>query len=223
MIYRYWAETGGWRLVVRFHEGRKWLKLLNVSTLQVYRIAKDQQRHLVPYTGIRPKTLARRLRQRRARLKRCATSAFPKKRSSGPSPIWRPARQGRTAIPDHQHITYRRKDMTDHPQPTPPPWQLVNTVHSTRKHLFCMVPGHERLVATLVSGSLKELQCFKADARLMATSPQLLGALERTIRAMNCAPGFDTGLPELDTGRSLSSYQLLPELDATLRAAREVR
>ena len=71
MIYRYYAETGGWRLTVLFHEGRKWMKLLDASTLQVYRIAREQHRQLVPYTGIKPRTLARLLRQRRARLKRC--------------------------------------------------------------------------------------------------------------------------------------------------------
>ena len=109
--------------------------------------------------------------------------------------------------------------MTDHPHHTPPPWQLVNTVHSERKLLFCMVPGHERLVATLVSGSREELQLFKADARLMAASPQLIGALERAIRAMNGAPGFNTGLADPDTGRHLSSYQLLPQLEAIVRAA----
>jgi hypothetical protein len=86
-----------------------------------------------------------------------------------------------------------------------------------------MVPGHERLVATLVSGSLEDPQRFKADARLIATSPQLLGAFERAVRAMNRAPGFDTGLPDPDTDRSLSSYQLLPELEAIVRTARPVR
>jgi hypothetical protein len=47
-----------------------------------------------------------------------------------------------------------------------------------------MVPGHERLVATLVSGSLEELQRFKADARLMATLPQL----EAIVRAAKQVP-----------------------------------
>lgn len=50
MIYRYYAETGGWRFVVLFHDGRKWLKLLDASRLEVYRIVRDQHRALVPYT-----------------------------------------------------------------------------------------------------------------------------------------------------------------------------
>ena len=49
MIYRYYAETGGWRFVVLFHEGRKWLKLLDASRLEVYRIAKNQHHNLIPY------------------------------------------------------------------------------------------------------------------------------------------------------------------------------
>lgn len=78
MIYRYDAETGGWRVAVLFHEGRTWLKLLDASRLEVYRIARDQHCHLVPYTGVKPKTLARWLRHRRARMKRC-NIGFPKK------------------------------------------------------------------------------------------------------------------------------------------------
>jgi hypothetical protein len=74
MIYRHYAETGGWRVVVLFHEGRKWLKLLDASRFEIYRIAKDQHRKLVPYTGIKPKALARQLKQRRTRMKRCHVS-----------------------------------------------------------------------------------------------------------------------------------------------------
>ena len=76
MMYRYYAETGGWRLVVLFHEGHKWLKLLDASTLEVYRIAREQYRTLVPYTQVKPQALARLLKQRRARMKRCNVS-FP--------------------------------------------------------------------------------------------------------------------------------------------------
>ena len=76
MMYRYYAETGGWRFVVLFHEGPKWLKLLDASTLAVYRIAREQYRALVPYTQITPHAMARRLKQRRTRMKRCNIS-FP--------------------------------------------------------------------------------------------------------------------------------------------------
>lgn len=110
--------------------------------------------------------------------------------------------------------------MTSRIKLTPPPWELVNTVHSHRKLLFNTVPNQERLVATLVSGSLQELQQFKADARLMAASPQLLAALELAIRAMNHTTSFKTGITDPDTGRTLSSYQLLPELETIARAAK---
>ena len=78
MIYRYYSQTGGWRFVVLFHEGRKWLKLLETARLEVYRVSKDEFCNLVPYTKIKPKVLARRLRQRRAYLARCNVG-FPKK------------------------------------------------------------------------------------------------------------------------------------------------
>jgi len=76
MMYRYYAETGGWRFVVLFHEGHKWLKLLDASTLEVYRIAREQYRALVPYTQTNPQALSRLLKQRRTRMKRCNVS-FP--------------------------------------------------------------------------------------------------------------------------------------------------
>lgn len=70
--YRYFAETGGWRFVVLFHRGRKWLKLLDTATLRVYRLPVSELRHLRPYDGIRPKSMARRLAERRARFRRMA-------------------------------------------------------------------------------------------------------------------------------------------------------
>ena len=111
--------------------------------------------------------------------------------------------------------------MSDHPNPTLPPWELVNTVHSHRKLLFSLAPGHERFIATLVSGSREDLQIFKADARLMTASPQLLAGLEQAIRAMNHTPSFNTGISDPATGRNLNSYRLLPELEAIVRAARQ--
>lgn len=69
ITYRYLAELGGWRYVVLFHHGRKWLKLLDTATLRVYRLPVAHIRDLRPYT-IRPRTLANRLVARRARFRR---------------------------------------------------------------------------------------------------------------------------------------------------------
>lgn len=53
-------------------------------------------------------------------------------------------------------------------------------------------------------------------------SAQLLApALELAIRAMNMVPSFDTGITDADhPQRTLSSYQLLPKLEAILKTAR---
>lgn len=49
---------------------------------------------------------------------------------------------------------------------------------------------------------------------------ELLRALQTAIKAMNATPSFDTGLPDPDRpGRTMSSYQLLPKLEAIARRA----
>lgn len=70
MIYRYYAERGGWRLVVLFHEGRKWIRLLEVSTFEVYRLPVREIGRLRP-VDLPPKRTARKIAQRRAFLNRC--------------------------------------------------------------------------------------------------------------------------------------------------------
>jgi hypothetical protein len=48
----------------------------------------------------------------------------------------------------------------------------------------------------------------------------LLEALQLAIRAMNNTPSFNTGIPDpRNSKRSLSSYQLLPMLEAVVRNA----
>lgn len=51
-----------------------------------------------------------------------------------------------------------------------------------------------------------------ADARLIATAPLLLASLRRAVGALNRVPAFRT-----DEG--ISSYRLLPELEAVIRQA----
>jgi hypothetical protein len=51
--------------VVLFHQGRKWLRLLDTATLDVYAVPHAERRHLRP-ANARPKALARRLAKRGA-------------------------------------------------------------------------------------------------------------------------------------------------------------
>jgi len=78
------------------------------------------------------------------------------------------------------------------------------------------VPGWEiydrdgYTVARTEGGSDPNLQA--ADARLIAEAPALLRSLRRAVAALNTVPAFTT-----DEG--ISSYRLLPELDAVIRQA----
>ena len=73
MIYTYFPDRpewrGGRRFVVLFHQGRKWLKLLDTGTLETYLEPVTALRSLRPYK-ITPATLANRLVKRRAAFKR---------------------------------------------------------------------------------------------------------------------------------------------------------
>ena len=71
MIYHYYAARGGWRLTVMFYKGRKWLKLLEVSTFEVYRLPVSAQHRLKPAADLNVQKVARNIARRRALLKRC--------------------------------------------------------------------------------------------------------------------------------------------------------
>jgi hypothetical protein len=59
------------------------------------------------------------------------------------------------------------------------------------------------------------------DDSLQDSAHHLAQALEQAIRAMNTVPSFDTGITNPDhPKRTLSSYQLLPKLEAILKTAR---
>jgi hypothetical protein len=59
------------------------------------------------------------------------------------------------------------------------------------------------------------------DPLVCDAAPKVLQALETAIKAMNYTPSFDTGIPNQDRlGRTLSSYELLPQLEAVVREAR---
>jgi hypothetical protein len=70
-------------------------------------------------------------------------------------------------------------------------------------------------------GVIAEAVYLDIADRLRAFGPELADALADAIRAMNATPSFDTGLPDPDNPkRTLSSYRLLPRLEAVLRNAR---
>lgn len=77
-VYRYFAHTGGWRFVVLFHRGRKWLKVLETERLEVRTLKVIDAHTLRPYDGVAPKKLAKRIRSRRAGFKRLDL-AFPER------------------------------------------------------------------------------------------------------------------------------------------------
>ncbi len=67
--YRYYAPRGGWRYVVLYRKGRKWLRLLDTATLEVYKVPVFEFRRLRPYRMAR-RTLAARLVKRRDAFRR---------------------------------------------------------------------------------------------------------------------------------------------------------
>lgn len=76
MIYRYYADIGGWRFVVLIHKGRKWIRFIDQSTFQVYRRhARDLER-LYP-CNLKHTSVAGGMAKRRAMFKRCNVP-FPK-------------------------------------------------------------------------------------------------------------------------------------------------
>lgn len=70
MIYHYYAERGGWRLVVLYQQGRKWAYFLELSTFDKYRIPLRDIARLRP-RDLNPKRVARRMARRRAFLSKC--------------------------------------------------------------------------------------------------------------------------------------------------------
>lgn len=78
LVYRYYARPGGWRLVVLFHKGRKWIRVLETARLQAHWLRAADLTKLRPATDITPKRLAKRLRSRRALFRRLDVG-FPAK------------------------------------------------------------------------------------------------------------------------------------------------
>jgi len=76
MIYRFHSTTGGWRFVVIFHDGRKHVRLLDISTLEVHTIPAAEKRGLVFYGG-KGTNIAKRLRATARTYKRCEVG-FPR-------------------------------------------------------------------------------------------------------------------------------------------------
>ena len=70
MVYRYYADIGGWRFVVLIHKGRKWVGFVDYSNFTVYR------RHVRELAELRPcdlkcQSLAKGMIRRRTLFKRC--------------------------------------------------------------------------------------------------------------------------------------------------------
>lgn len=70
MTYRYFADRGGWRFIVVFHHGYKWIKALDISTFEVFRLPVSELSGFRPLE-VKPLSLANRLKKRRATFSRC--------------------------------------------------------------------------------------------------------------------------------------------------------
>lgn len=70
------------------------------------------------------------------------------------------------------------------------PWELVSTVSSDRKNLFGVSPYREYHIGTLVSGSLSNLELFRANLSLITNSPSMYELLIK-INQNKAACGFD--------------------------------
>jgi len=56
------------------------------------------------------------------------------------------------------------------------PWEIVDTVDTTRKNIFGRCLNNEYHVGTLVGGSKNDVDVLKANAALIAAAPDLLEA-----------------------------------------------
>lgn len=78
---------------------------------------------------------------------------------------------------------------------------------------------------TILERALMHYEAEKAEEQAEAdasadTAAEVLDALEKAIAAMNNTPNFNTGIYDPVTGRNLTSYRLLPELQAVVRKVR---
>ena len=78
LIYRYFANRGGWRFVVLYHNGHKHVRLFDIGTFEIYKITPRYIERLKPDTVITPKKLVAHIKRRRRMFQRCDVG-FPKK------------------------------------------------------------------------------------------------------------------------------------------------
>ena len=90
-------------------------------------------------------------------------------------------------------------------------WQVTETNALERRNLFCVTPGAEKHLATIISGSRGNIDQFDVCVRLIQAVPDILSTLERTRVALrNLSFLEDTMLRETRT----QIEQLLSRLGA---------
>lgn len=67
----------------------------------------------------------------------------------------------------------------------PKKWIATETGAAERRNLFCIEPGHEAHIATLVAGSRTHLSRFDACVRLIEASPLLVASLEEVAQVLD--------------------------------------
>jgi hypothetical protein len=64
------------------------------------------------------------------------------------------------------------------------PWEITDTVITTRKNLFSMQPGNAHHIATIVSGSRSKVTRFEQSLVLIRAAPDLYQTLSATLEAI---------------------------------------
>jgi hypothetical protein len=89
-------------------------------------------------------------------------------------------------------------------------WKITPTVTSERVNLFCIGAGHQHHVATIISGSRRNLPRFDQSIALIEAAPHMEELLEETLAMLN-----DFGFLQSPTAQQLEKRisQLLDTLD----------
>ena len=78
----------------------------------------------------------------------------------------------------------RTKDLQKYLAGALGPWQITDTVVSTRKNLFCMSETKGHHIATIVSGSRSQITRFEESLALIRSAPELYQLLAETLVAI---------------------------------------
>lgn len=64
-------------------------------------------------------------------------------------------------------------------------WRVVKTTGSNRVNLFSISSGTSHHVATIISGSISQLDRFDESVAILEASPKMIGLLSDTLEVLN--------------------------------------